>query len=141
MSNESPVPTTISKVRQTRINDNPRSTLSRVDDRVLTSKQMGTQSTPSTTPNTTINVAEQQNNTTTNHQRKFIALCIDTREHYTSLGEINASTITKDSNLFKEIKNKYHALRGFKLKAMKLFLFEPQDIRFVQVCASYFEMS
>jgi hypothetical protein len=66
-------------------------------------------------------------------QRKFLALCINTRRNYTILGEIDVSTITTDDKLFEEIKNKYHTLRGFKVRAMKLFLLQPFNTKFVKV--------
>lgn len=54
-------------------------------------------------------------------------------EHYIGLGEIEASKISSDKEVFEQIRKKYFELRSFRARAMKLFLIQPVDIKFVKV--------
>ncbi len=75
---------------------------------------------------------EETSNFTTKVHRKFLAFCIHT-EIILFFGEIEVSSVTNNSKLFEEIKNKYHTLRSYKVRAKKLFLFQPFNIKFVKV--------
>ncbi|KAH8600678.1 hypothetical protein B0O99DRAFT_286612 [Bisporella sp. PMI_857] len=76
-------------------------------------------------------VVQSINDINTEH-KKFLALCINTRKNYTMLGEIDVSTILRDSDLFAHIEKKYHHLRGYKVRSLKPFLYQPVNIEFVK---------
>jgi hypothetical protein len=64
---------------------------------------------------------------------KYIALCVNRGEYYIGLGEIEASKISTDKEIFEQIRKKYFELRSFRARASRLFLIRPADIKFVKV--------
>ena len=63
--------------------------------------------------------------------RQFLAICINTGQYITKLGEIELSTISKDGELFAKITDKYRQLRQFRIK--RVFM-RPVNVHIVLVC-------
>ncbi len=64
---------------------------------------------------------------------KHIELCVNRGEYYIGLGEIEASKISTDKEIFEQIRKKYFELRSFRARALRLFIIRPADIKFVKV--------
>ena len=68
--------------------------------------------------------------------KKFLALCVNTGQFHTTLGEIDVTSICRDSETFRTIKDRYLEVRGFRARARRLFLFQPHSVHFVKVSFS-----
>src|SRR5277367_3083524 len=64
---------------------------------------------------------------------KYLALCVNTGRFHTTLGEINVTSICRDSEVFCAIKQRYLEIRGFRARARRLFLVRPTLVQFVKV--------
>ena len=64
------------------------------------------------------------------------ALRVNKGEYYIALGEIEASKIISDKEIFAQIRKKYFELRSFRARAMRLFLVRHTDIKFVHVSST-----
>lgn len=64
---------------------------------------------------------------------KFLALCVNTGRFHNTLGEIDVTNIYRDSDTFRMIKDRYIEVRGFRARARRLFLFQPNSVHFVKV--------
>jgi hypothetical protein len=65
--------------------------------------------------------------------RKYFAVCANAGENFVTLGEVNVSTTTLDSELFRQIWEEYESLRGFRNGWLRNFLIKPVNVKFVQV--------
>jgi hypothetical protein len=73
--------------------------------------------------------------------KKFLALCINTGRFNTTLGEIDVTNICRDDMTFRMIKERYLEVRGFRARARRLFLFQPNNVHFVKACPSNLVLS
>ena len=60
----------------------------------------------------------------------FLELCVNTGAHLKTLGEIDLTNVSTDGVLFRAIRERYIALRGFR---SKLWLLKPTTVSFVRV--------
>lgn len=65
--------------------------------------------------------------------KKFLALCVNTGRFHHTLGEIDVTNIRQDNETFRMIKDRYLEVRGFRARARRLFLFQPNSVHFVKV--------
>lgn len=65
--------------------------------------------------------------------RKFLEVCINTGQYTISLGEIDVTEVENDGELFAKIKQRYHEMRGFRIRRM---LLRPVNVHFVRVSNS-----
>lgn len=65
--------------------------------------------------------------------KKFLALCVNTGRFHNTLGEIDVTNICRDNETFRMIKDRYLEVRGFRARAQRLFLFQPNRVHFVKV--------
>jgi hypothetical protein len=65
--------------------------------------------------------------------KKYFGICVNVGEHIVSLGEVNVSTVTTDSEFFRKVWEKYEALRGFRARGLRRFLIKPTGVEFVHV--------
>lgn len=64
---------------------------------------------------------------------RYLALCINTGRCHMTLGEINVTSLLRDNEVFRMIKQRYFEIRGFRAQARRLFLVRPSSIHFVKV--------
>jgi hypothetical protein len=62
--------------------------------------------------------------------RSYFQLCVNTREHTISLGEIDVTNVETDGQLFEKIWKTYSDMRGH---GIRRYFMKPSDIHFVQV--------
>jgi hypothetical protein len=65
--------------------------------------------------------------------KKFLALCVNTGRFHNTLGEIDVTDICRDDQTFSMIRDRYLEVRGFRARARRLFLFQPDNVHFVKV--------
>jgi hypothetical protein len=66
--------------------------------------------------------------------KKYLALCITTRNIYKTLLELDVSNVKSDASLFEAMKRSYRKARGYKAWAPSLF--KPVSVEFVHVSSS-----
>jgi hypothetical protein len=72
--------------------------------------------------------------TTVPETKKYLALCITTRNIYKTLLELDVSNVKSDASLFEAMKRSYRKARGYKAWAPSLF--KPVSVEFVHVSSS-----
>jgi hypothetical protein len=72
---------------------------------------------------------ESSLNTTT---KKYVTPC-EKSEYYVALGEVEESAIRSGKEISAQIRKKDFELRGFRARALRLFLIWPIDVKFVHV--------
>lgn len=65
--------------------------------------------------------------------KKYLALCVNTGRFHKTLGEIDVTSISRDSDAFRQIKARYLEVRSFRARARRLFLLRPNRVHFVKV--------
>jgi hypothetical protein len=63
--------------------------------------------------------------------KKYFAICVNTGENLTLLGEIDVSEISQDGEWFSRMWAEYDRLRGFRSTYLRKLLIKPVDIKYV----------